>query len=361
MLALEDATQAVLSSARQLDSEHVDINVAVNRILAEDVISDIDMPPFNRSAMDGYACRRADLANELSVIETIRAGYAPRKTIGKNQCVKIMTGGVVPQGADCVIMAEQTEMQTASTIRFTERQTADNICPQGEDMQAGEAVLRKGTRIKAQHIATLAAVGCVNPCVSQQPRVGVISTSDELVKPEEKPRYAQIRESNGHQLSAQIRQLGGIVKNYGIIPDFRQDIDRMLRKAIVENNVVVFTGGVSAGDYDYVPGIMSQLGVDVIFDKVAVKPGKPTVFGVCNGVYCFGLPGNPVASFVVFELLVKPFLYEIMGHEHKPMISCMRLAVPLRRKKTERQSWIPVVVDDIGTARPIEYHGSAHI
>jgi molybdopterin molybdotransferase len=191
--------------------------------------------------------------------------------------------------------------------------------------------------------------------------VGVISTGDELVKPEEKPRYAQIRESNGHQLAAQIRQLGGIVKNYGIVPDFRQDIDRMLRKAITENDVVVFTGGVSAGDYDYVPGIMSQLGVDIIFDKVAVKPGKPTVFGVCNDVYCFGLPGNPVASYVVFELIVKPFLYKIMGHEYQPMISCMRLAESLRRKKTERQSWIPVVVDDIGTARPIEYHGSAHI
>jgi molybdopterin molybdotransferase len=361
MLALEDATQAVLSSVRQLDSEHVDINVAVNRILAEDVISDIDIPPFNKSAMDGYACRRTDLANELSVIETIRAGYAPRKTIGKNQCAKIMTGGVVPQGADCVIMVEQTEMQTVSTIRFTGKQTADNICLQGEDVKVDEVVLQRGTRIRSQHVATLAAVGCTNPCVSLQPRVGVISTGDELVKPDEKPRCAQIRESNGHQLSAQIRQLCGIVKNYGIVPDYRQDIDRILRKAIIDNDVVVFTGGVSAGDYDYVPGIMSQLGVDVIFNKVAVKPGKPTVFGKCNDVYCFGLPGNPVASFVVFELLVKPFLYKIMGHDHKPMISCVRLAESLRRKKTDRQSWIPVVVDDIGTARPIEYHGSAHI
>ena len=361
MLAFEDASRIVQSSVRQLGSEHVDIVVAVNRILAEDVTSDIDMPPFDRSAMDGYACRRADLTNKLLVIETIRAGYTPRKTIDKNQCTKIMTGGAVPQGADCVIKVEQTKMQSESTIRFTGRQTADNICPKGQDVRAGEVVLCSGTRIRAQHIATLAAVGCTNPCVSQQPRVGVISTGDELVKPDEKPRHSQIRESNSHQLSAQIRQMDGIVKNYGIVPDCKQDIDRMLRKANTENDVVVFSGGVSAGDYDYVPGIMAQIGVDVIFHKIAVKPGKPTVFGVYNDVYCFGLPGNPVASFVVFELLVKPFLYKIMGHKHKPMISCMPLAEPLRRKKTERQSWIPVVFDDMGTVRPVEYHGSAHI
>jgi len=151
------------------------------------------------------------------------------------------------------------------------------------------------------------------------------------------------------------------VKNYGIVADNRQDIDRMLRKAIVENDVVVLSGGVSAGDYDYVTRIMTEIGIDVIFHEIALKPGKPTVFGVCNDVYCFGLPGNPVASFVVFELLVKPFLYKIMGHEHKPMISYMPLAESLRRKKTERQSWIPICIDDVGAARPIEYHGSAHI
>jgi molybdopterin molybdotransferase len=361
MLLLEDASQVVQSSARQLGSERVDIAVAIGRILAENVISDVDMPPFDRSAMDGYACRRADLAHELLVIETIRAGYVPREIVGKNQCAKIMTGGVIPRGADCVIMVEHTKMQTANTIRSISRQTADNIRPKGQDVGAGEVVLRSGIRIRAQHIATLAAVGCINPCVSRQPRVGVISTGDELVMPCEKPQCSQIRESNGHQLSAQVTQIGGTVKNYGIVADNRQDIDRMLRKAIVENDVVVLSGGVSAGDYDYVTRIMTEIGIDVIFHEIALKPGKPTVFGVCNDVYCFGLPGNPVASFVVFELLVKPFLYKIMGHEHKPMISYMPLAESLRRKKTERQSWIPICIDDVGAAMPIEYHGSAHI
>jgi molybdopterin molybdotransferase len=361
MLALDDAAQVIQSSARQLGFEFVDIDESMNRILAEDVISDIDMPPFNRSAMDGYACRRSDLANELFVIETIRAGYTPKKTIGKNQCAKIMTGSVVPLGADCVIMVEQTRIQTENTIRFTGRHTPDNICPRGQDVRIDEVVLPRGTRIRAQHVAVLAAVGCTNPCVSRQPRVAVISTGDELVRPDEKPRHCQIRESNGHQLSAQIRQLGGIAENYCIVPDLRLDIDRILRKAIAETDVVIFSGGVSAGDYDYVPEIMSQLGVNVIFNKIAVKPGKPTVFGICNDVYCFGLPGNPVAGFVVFELLVKPFLYEIMGHEYKPSISYIPLVQSLKRNKAERQSWFPVVIDDFGQAIPVEYHGSAHI
>ncbi|MCP4608306.1 MAG: molybdopterin molybdotransferase MoeA [Planctomycetes bacterium] len=361
MLALEEASQVVQSSARQLGSERVDLAMAVDRVLAEDVICDIDMPPFDRSAMDGYACRRSDLANELLVVETIRAGYVPKEKVGKNQCAKIMTGSVVPQGADCVIMVELTKMQTANTIRFIGRETANNIRPKAQDLRAGEVVLRSGTLIRAQHIAILATFGCIKPCVSQQPRVGVISTGDELVIPSEKPRCSQIRESNGYQLSAQIKQMCGIARNLGIVPDFKQDIDMILRKAIVENDVVVLSGGVSAGDYDYVPEIMKQIGFDVIFHKIAIKPGKPTVFGVCNNVYCFGLPGNPVASFVVFEVLVKPFLYKIMGHVYKPAYSYLQLSESVKRKKTERQSWIPIYIDDIGEVRPIEYHGSAHI
>lgn len=189
-----------------------------------------------------------------------------------------MAGGVVPQGADCVIMVEHTKMQTARTIRFTGDETRDNIRPEGQDVKMGETVLRRGMYIRAQQIATLAAVGCIRPCVCRQPRVAVISTGDELVMPGEKPRCSQIRESNGHQLSAQVRQIGGIVKNYGIVPDCRQDIDRMLRKAIVENDVVVLSGGVSAGDYDYVPRIMTEIGIDVIFHKIAVKTGQAHCF-----------------------------------------------------------------------------------
>lgn len=361
MLACDEAQQIVLDSFRQLGSECVDLPVAANRILAEDVTSDVDMPPFDKSAMDGYACRRADLANELSIMESIPAGCMPGKTVEANQCAKIMTGSMVPQGADCVVMVEQTEQPTAKTMHFIGQQTRDNICPKAEDVRAGQVVLRKGTRIRPQHIATLAAVGCGSVCVSRLPEVGVISTGDELVTPDKKPGLCQIRETNSHQLSAQARQTGAIVSNYGIVADRKHDIDRMLRRAIAENDVVVLSGGVSAGDYDYVPGIMKQIGIDVLFQEVAIKPGKPTVFGVCEDTYCFGLPGNPVASFVIFELLVKPFLYKMMGHDYRPACACVPLALAITRMKTEKQSWIPVVISDDLEAKPVKYHGSANI
>ncbi len=361
MLTYEDALRVVLESARGLEAEEVELALTADRILAQDVESDIDMPPFDKSAMDGYACRRADLANELTIIETIPAGYAPQERIGANQCAKIMTGGPVPRGADCVIMVEFTKMPTARTVRFVGTQTRDNICPKGEDVKAGQLVLRAGTRIRPQHIAILAAVGCISPCVSRQPSVGVISTGDELVTPAERPGPSQIRESNGCQLSAQAEQIGAVVMNYGITADREEDIDRTLRKAMVENDVVVLSGGVSAGDYDHVPQIMARTGVDVLFRKVAVKPGKPTVFGIGEEACCFGLPGNPVSSFVIFELMVKPFLYKMMGHDHKPVCAFLPLTEPVRRKKTERQSWLPVAITDAFAVEPIEYHGSAHV
>ncbi|MHC4118858.1 MAG: molybdopterin molybdotransferase MoeA [Planctomycetota bacterium] len=361
MLGFDEALQIVLDSARQLGSEHVDMSGAANRILAEDVMSDVDMPPFDKSAMDGYACRKADLANELLIIEDISAGSVPTKTVGANQCAKIMTGGMVPQGADCVVMVEQAEQPTEETVCFTGQQTADNICLKAEDVRVGQVVLRRGMKIRPQHIATLAAAGCTDVCVSSQPSVGVVSTGDELVPPSEVPGLSHIRDTNSHQLTAHARQVGATVNNYGIVSDCRQETDDVLRKAVGENDAVVLSGGVSAGDYDYVPGIMRQIGTDVLFQKIAIKPGKPTVFGVNKDIYCFGLPGNPVASFVIFELLVKPFLYKMMGHDYRPECACVPLASAITRKKTERQSWIPVSITRDLEAMPVEYHGSANI
>lgn len=361
MLPFEKALKTVLDSARQLGSERVDIAHAVNRILAEDVTSDTDMPPFNKSAMDGYACRREDLANELTIIETIQAGASPRMAIESNQCAKIMTGAAVPQGADCVIMIEFTENPTANTVRFAGGQTANNICLKGEDVKAGEVVLQKGSRIKPQHIAVLASVGCTQPVVSKRPRVAVLATGDELVQPASKPGPSQIRNSNSFQLMAQIESMGAVARNYGIAKDTDKAIDKIFKEAVDQSDVVIVSGGVSVGDYDLVPGIFKRNNIDLLFEKIAVKPGKPTVFGVSEKVYCFGVPGNPVSTFVQFELLVKPFLCKLMGHNYAPPAIGIPLGESIRRKKTERQSWIPVAITDTGTLKPVEYHGSAHI
>ncbi len=361
MITFEQALTTVLDGVAPLDGERVHVIEAVGRVLAEDVLSDIDMPPFNKSAMDGYACRRADLDRELTVVEVIKAGFPPEHTIKTGQCAKIMTGAMVPEGADCVVMVEHTETPTENTMRFTGGKTQDNICPRGEDMKVGGLVLRRGTRIAPREVAMLSAVGCVEPFVTRRPRVGVISTGDELVEPEVKPAPSQIRTSNSYQLHTQAAEAGGAPTYYGIARDVEGEIDRLLRRAIAENDLVLLSGGVSMGDFDLVPQIMRENGIEIVFDAVAMKPGKPTTFGRSPGKYCFGLPGNPVSTFVQFELLVKPLIGALLGAEHRPLEFPMPLRAPITRRGLDRAVWLPVRLTDDGGILPCTFHGSAHV
>lgn len=361
MLPFDEALKIVLDSAHKLGSERVDIAQATNRILAEDVESDMDMPPRDRSVFDGYACRREDLANELKIIEIIPAGMPPKKTIGPNQCAKIMTGATVPKGANCVFMVELTENPTAGTVRFTGEKTDDNIRPQGRDIKAGQIVLQSGTRIRPQDIAVLAMVGHTEILVARKPTVGIIATGDELVESQAKPSPWRLRNSNSPQLAAQLESVSTVVTDYGIAKDTTDEIDRTFKKAAAENDVVLLSGGVSMGDFDLVPGILKQNNIKLLFEKIALKPGKPTVFGISDNLYCFGLPGNPVSTFAVFELLVKPFLYKLMGHDYVPPNVRMPLDETIGRKDTQRRGCIPVIITDAGTLRKVEYHDSGHI
>ncbi len=361
MIELQQALKIVLDSARPLAGERVDLDRVRGRVLAEDVASDMDMPPFDRSTVDGYACRRADLSREVTVIETIPAGAQPGKEVGPGQCAKIMTGAVVPQGADCVVMVEQSRQTGDDRIRFTVRQTPDNIFRRAQDIRQGQVVLAKGTLIGPQHVAVLASVGGVRPLVAKRPKVAIMAGGDELVEPGAKPGPSQIRNSNSVQLLAQLGAMGITARDYGTVKDVAADVECVLKAAFAENDMVLASGGVSVGDFDLVPSILRQIGVRLLFEKIAVKPGKPTIFGLAAKGYCFGLPGNPVSTFVVFELLVKPFLYRLMGHDFTPVEVRMRLDAPVSRKDTDRQSWVPVKIVEQETARPVEYHGSGHI
>jgi molybdopterin molybdotransferase len=361
VLLFEKALEMVLSSAHQLDTERIEFGCALNRVLAENIGSDMDIPPFNKSAMDGYACRRADLDSKLAVIETIPAGAVPQKSIEANQCSKIMTGAMVPDGADCVIMKEYVEEMTNNIIRFIGEKTADNICRKAEDIRVSDIVLQKGIKLKPQHIAVLASVGNTQPLVLKRPNVAVVATGSELVDPKSKPALSQIRNTNSFQLSAQIEGMGAIATNYGIAGDTVDDIDAVFKKALKENNVILVSGGVSVGDYDFVPEIFKQNNINMLFEKVAIKPGKPTVFGTSGNKYCFGLPGNPVSTFVLFEIMVKPFLYKLMGHDYEPLNIQMPLEETLVNRKAKRQRWLPIAINEKGSIKPVEYHGSAHI
>lgn len=361
MISFEQALEIVMKSAFETESETIPFANTHGRILAEDISSDMDMPPFNRSAVDGYACHKSDLNCDLEVVETIAAGYAPSKKVSKNQCSKIMTGAIVPDGCDLVIMVEETEVLASGKIKYTGNDPKINISFKGEDARKGDVVLHRGRLIKPQDIAVMASVGHVNVLVKKMPVVGILSTGDELVYPSEMPGISRIRNSNAYQLVAQVSRAGGSGVEHGIAPDNEDITLEMLRKIISESDIVLITGGVSMGDFDFVPSVMKRAGVKLQFEQVNVQPGKPTIFGVHSKALVFGLPGNPVSSFVQFETLVRPLINMMMGYNWKPSEQKLSMAVQYERKSAARMGWIPVIITEEMKVMPVEYHGSAHI
>lgn len=361
MITYEQALEIVKTNFRLLETEKVEMMESLNRVLREDVLSDMNMPPFDKSAMDGYACRKEDIANELEVIETIQAGYKPNLKIGKNQCAKIMTGAMIPDGADCVIIVEEVEEISPNKIRFKKEKTSANICYKAEDVVVGQKLLEKGTRITEKEIASLALTGCVNPLVSIKPKVGIITTGDEIIEPEKIPLESQIRNTNAYQLIAQCKTFGCDVTYYGIVKDSEDETTSAILKAKDENDLILLTGGVSMGEFDLVPAILKKIGFDLLFEKVAVQPGKPTVFGKCENTFVFGMPGNPVSSYIVFEFFVKELLAGMMGWKDYFITFKLEMDFDFHRKRSERLARVPIKINAEGKIEQINYHGSAHI
>jgi molybdopterin molybdotransferase len=285
----------------------------------------------------------------------------PTKAVGPGQCSKIMTGAQVPEGADTVFMVEYSEKTASGKIRFTGEKSNSNICVKGEDLRKGELVLSAGTLLKPQHIAILAAVGCTAPEVYQVPEVGVISTGSELVSPEFNPELSQIRNSNGPQLVTQATGAGFRANYYGIVPDDKQLTRQIIEKSVAENTVTLLTGGVSVGDFDFVPEIIRELGFEIHFSKISIKPGQHTTFASKANKYIIGLPGNPVSSFIQFEVFALPFLRKLMNYEKPELLLPLAMGQSFTRKKSDREECLPVTVSSGNEVLMIDYHGSAHI
>jgi molybdopterin molybdotransferase len=361
MITFEEAYKIVMEAVFHTSKEQVGISEALGRALAAPVRSDMDMPPWDKSAVDGYACRHEDLGSELTVIETIAAGVLPEKEVTQGTCSRIMTGAAVPDGADYVFMLEEAEEKEGGHVRFTSRVGNTNIAKAAEDLFSGQTVLKSGRYIKPQDIAVMAVVGATEVTVSCRPGVGVISTGNELVEPCVKPVKAHIRNSNAYQLMAQIERAGATGRYYGIARDDEASITGLMKKAVKENDVVLISGGVSFGDYDLVQKVMRSLGMKVHFDQVAMQPGKPLTFCTAERKAVFGLPGNPVSTFVQFEIMVRPFLDRMAGVTAEEVYMTLPLAADYSRKRAERMAWIPFTLTPQGEALPVEYHGSAHI
>lgn len=342
-------------------TEIVLLKDALNRILQEDVTADTPMPPFDKSAMDGFACRLKDIENELEVLEILQAGMVPSKIIGENQCSKIMTGAAVPEGADCVFMVEHSTKVGENKIKCTNPKTNKNICYKGEDYQTNEVLIKKGTIINVSQMAVLAGAGYHQVKVSVQPKIGLINTGSELVEPHIKPEYGKIRNSNASQLISQLGKMNLQVTNYGIVEDDYDKHVNVLNQAIEENDFIFFTGGASVGDFDLVPKILADLKFEIYWNRTGIKPGNPMSFSKKDKIYCFGLSGNPVSSLMQFDLIAKPVLYKLMGANYNALRIKAEIGFAYFRKKADRLGIVPVVINSEGMIDKIPFNGSAHI
>ncbi len=358
MIPVSEAEAVIGSHGKQMETEELPLLESIGRILGEDIYSRIEMPPFNKSAMDGYAVVSGDTSEKFEILETIPAGKFPEKNIGWGQCSRIMTGAPLPDGADRVIKVEVTE-EREGFMYVTGEDNAGNVCVQGEDIKIGDKILDKGKILNAAGIGAVASLGYNRINVYKKVRAGIITTGSEIKDPGETLGPGQIYNSNGYSLSVQLLNSGADVIEKKIVKDDRAELLNELGKLIEDADLTLISGGVSMGEFDLVPGILRELGVKIHFNKVAVQPGKPTLFGTKGEKIIFGLPGNPVSTFVIFEIFVKPLLMRMSGSSYKWPALRGKMERGFKRRKSERELYVPVNYDS-GTIKLIEYHGSAH-
>jgi molybdopterin molybdotransferase len=367
MIPVEEALETVLREAKALPSEEVALDDALSRVLAEDVASDLDLPPFHRSAMDGYALRAEDVAGApaaLEVVGEIRAGQWPDLTIGPGQAARIMTGAPVPPGATAVQQVEKTQPLDEFRVTILAAVAAGaNVAPRGSEVRAGDVVLARGRVIDPAATAVLASAGKARVRVARRPIVALLVTGDEIVEVAATPDPGQIRNSNGPAVTAQARLAGADVRVLGLALDRQDAITEALRAGLAADLLVV-SGGVSAGDYDLVEPALLELGTTFLFTKVAIKPGAPLVFGRRGETLVFGLPGNPVSAQVTFELFVRPALLRMQGAR---VVARPRVGVELTdpvKNHSGRKSHVPARVRFEGgrlVARPLRSMGSGDL
>lgn len=369
MLSFSDARQLVINQAtahlRPRATHFLSVHDALGHVLAQEVRTDREYPPFNRSTRDGYAVRTSEATPNatLRCEGEIKAGDTVTQPLSPGACIQIMTGAAVPPGADAVVMIEFTR-RDGDKVTF-DRATipGQNIVPQGTEARAGELVLAPGLRLGFAELAVAAQVGAITLQCFRKPRVAVLSTGDEVVPFTETPGPFHIRNSNSVSLSAQIRLAGGEPVLLGNALDRVDDLSAKIEKGLQEE-VLVLSGGVSMGKYDLVESVLRGMGAEFFFDSVAVRPGKPAVFGRCRNTWVFGLPGNPVSTMVTFQLFVIPALDILSGAAPRPLpFLDATLAEPVKGK-SGLTHFLPARIDWPGGAprvRALLWQGSGDI
>lgn len=358
MIKIDKAMEIIKGQRIDWPTEKVKLIDALGRIMVTELTSPYDSPPFNKAAMDGYAVNSKDGSKKYKIIEIIGAGDTPAKAVKTGLCSKIMTGAMMPDGADKIIRVEFADETDGFAVPHTP-EPAVNVIKKAENLHAGDKVLSPG-RLKPKDIGIIASMGFPEVKVSKRPVIGVLTTGSELKNPGDKLEPGQIFNSNGLQMSAQISAAGCISKYYGIIVDDRQALSDSVAKAFSECDIVLLSGGVSKGDYDYVPEVLEENGMSTLFHRVAIKPGKPLLFGRKQNIFVFGLPGNPVSTFVTFEVFVQTLIYHLAGLDYNPDIYQGKLSATIKRRDTERTEFHPVIIRG-ENVRPIKYLGSSHL
>ena len=320
MILVKEAQNIILEKLQPLEPEKIPLLNTLGAVLQEDICAQRDNPPADNSAMDGYALRFNDISSidqnnplSLKVVEDIPAGQKPRKSINPGEASRIMTGAVVPGGADTVVMVEDTKKKNGSVSILKPQKKESHVRKQGEDFKKGDILLSKGDLVTSSNIAIIATAGYAKLSVNRKPVVAILSTGDELVDVDAKAEDHQIINSNTYLLASQVLESGAKPMLLGIVRDRKDDIKEKLKSAN-KADIIVTSGGVSVGDYDFVKDAIQDLGSEIVFWKIAMKPGKPLTFSMLSKRPLFGLPGNPVSSFVSFEQFVRPAILKMSGH-----------------------------------------------
>lgn len=371
MISIDQALALIEAECEPRAPCSVRLSDSADLVLAKNAASDVDSPPFDKALMDGFAVRASEGAGERQVVEEVTAGEMPQQIVTPGTAIRIMTGAPIPAGADAVIMVERTEPIGENRVRLFDTTLApgENIMRQGESVSRGQVVLEEGTVIRPADIGILAESGCAQPHVVPQPTVAILATGNELVPASEMPTAGEIRNSNGPMLAAMADAAGGQAHDFGIARDDPLALRSKIEEAL-QYDVVVLSGGVSAGALDLVPPTLEELGVGRVFHKVAMKPGKPTWFGVRQQEsdgrrsLVFGLPGNPVSGLVCFELLVRPALRALGGHgfdEHPRCVASLAEAVA---QSADRPTFRPASLQTSSTGlsvKAVPWRGSADL
>lgn len=352
----------VVRAARQTpETDSVALGEAAGRILAEDIAADRDCPAMARSVRDGYAVRAADLPGSLEIIGEVRAGERFDGVVGVGQALEIMTGAPIPRGADAVVMVEHTRQEHGRVIIESSAEPQQFINPQGCEAAVNQIVLGTGMRLDYTGVAVLAAFGRPRVKVYRRPRVAIIATGDEIVEVHETPAEFQIRNSNAYSLAAQVVRAGGVPDILPVARDTVEHTREMVARGL-EADLLLLSGGVSAGKYDVVEEVFAEFGAEFYFDRVLIQPGQPLVFGKATGKFFFGLPGNPSSTMVTFEIFARGALELLGGAEETPLsMPLARLTRNFRHRKGLTRFLPARLSDDGAEVTPVEWKGSGDI